>query len=135
MSSPGGLRMAGSIVSIDGLHATEASSKCRVLCREKPVKELAGELSSCVARPLSVKLSSRLPPGYMGSAVSFGEACFAPPSGCPWMDTLGLRAAGQRSAMYPAAARGEPTSRASDLSRIHALRLISTSLYVTMRSV
>jgi DNA-3-methyladenine glycosylase len=32
--------MAGSIVSIDGLHATDASSKCRVLCREKPVKEL-----------------------------------------------------------------------------------------------
>jgi len=31
--------MAGPIVSIDGLHATDASSKCRVLCREKPVKE------------------------------------------------------------------------------------------------
>src|SRR5262245_2982483 len=35
----------------------------------------------------------------MGSAVPFSEACFAPPSGCTWMYTLGLRAAGLRSAM------------------------------------
>src|SRR5262245_14624389 len=54
-----------------------------------------------------MKLSCRLLPGYRGSAVSFSEACFAPPSGCPWMDTLGLREAGQRSAMYPDAERGE----------------------------
>jgi hypothetical protein len=35
----------------------------------------------------------------MGSAVPFSEACFAPPSGCTWMYTLGLRGAGLRSAM------------------------------------
>ena len=32
----------------------------------------------------------------MGSPVRFSEACFAPPSGCTWMYTLGLR--GSRTA-------------------------------------
>ena len=50
----------------------------------------------------------RLVTRHMGEAVPFSKAKhrFAPPSGCPWMDTRGLREAGLRSAMCSAAGGG-----------------------------
>ena len=49
-----------------------------------------------VSRGISVGHEWR---GAHGRGGAFSEACFAPPSGCAWTDTLGLRAAGQHSAM------------------------------------
>ena len=43
---------------------------------------------------------------HRGSAVSFGEACFAPPSGCAPIRTPGLRGARIAKRNVPAAAAG-----------------------------
>jgi hypothetical protein len=57
--------MTGSIASIDGLHAMQASSKCRACCREKPVNEQLSKeflqqllLPITESRPDSLKMNA-----------------------------------------------------------------------------